>query len=142
LTFELKKRILVHDVIRMDRKLFLKTVKAVVNYICICSDHPAGWSYSQGKYMLRPLPSYCHPVLIPLCWKLWYFAIWSSVDGWKGNTTNSDQSHTSVWNRLGKPYTPGQTRDGIRCLGGIRIPCRTVTPAVIPISKSGKQSNL
>ena len=36
----------------------------------------------------------------------------------------------------GLTRTPGHTGGGIRCLGGVSIPCRPVTPAVSPIPLS------
>jgi hypothetical protein len=33
-----------------------------------------------------------------------------------------------------------KTRGGIRCLGGVRIPCRPVTPSVSPINKEVNES--
>jgi hypothetical protein len=41
---------------------------------------------------------------------------------------------------IGQTRTPGETRGGIRCVGGVSIPCWPVTHAVSPISKSGKRS--
>jgi hypothetical protein len=42
---------------------------------------------------------------------------------------------------IGLTWTHGHTRGGIRCRGGVNIPCRLATPAVISLSDSGKRSN-
>jgi hypothetical protein len=56
--------------------------------------------------------------------------------------TNNHLSHKST-KELGITQTPGYTRGGIRCVGGVTIPCRLITPALIPIlvSKLGTRNN-
>jgi hypothetical protein len=58
---------------------------------------------------------------------------------WKYKWTVTDLLNSI--NRAGLTRTPGYTRGGIRCLGGVSIPCRPVTVAVRPISLSSKRSN-
>jgi hypothetical protein len=56
--------------------------------------------------------------------------------------TNSNQSHKpykKFKSENGRIRTFESIRDGIRCHGGVRIPCRPVTPAVSPISRLGSQ---
>jgi hypothetical protein len=43
---------------------------------------------------------------------------------------------------MGQKLASGYTTGGIGCLGGVSTPCRLATPAVSPISKSGKWNNL
>jgi hypothetical protein len=55
------------------------------------------------------------------------------------NSMNNEQSSCPVGNtnlRIGQTWTSGYTRDGIRCLRGVSISCRPVTPAVSPISNA------
>jgi hypothetical protein len=42
---------------------------------------------------------------------------------------------------MGQTRTSGYTKGGFRCLGGVSIPCRPVTTAVSPVSKSGNGKN-
>jgi hypothetical protein len=52
--------------------------------------------------------------------------------------TNSIQSHKSYRKNKsenGRTWTSEYIRGGIRCLGGISIPCRPVTPAVSHFSR-------
>jgi hypothetical protein len=44
--------------------------------------------------------------------------------------------------RIGHKRTFGYTWGGLKCLWGISIPCRPATPAVDPISRSGKRYTL
>jgi hypothetical protein len=55
--------------------------------------------------------------------------------------TNSHLSHKPCGkykSRMGQTRTSGYTKGGIKCLSGVSIPCRPVTPVVSPIFKSAK----
>jgi hypothetical protein len=56
--------------------------------------------------------------------------------------TNSNQSHKpyrKFKSENGRIWTFEFIRGGIKCHGGVCIPCRPVTPTVSPISRLGSQ---
>jgi hypothetical protein len=56
--------------------------------------------------------------------------------------TNSNQSHKSYKKNKsdnGRTQTSEFIRGGIRCHGGVSIPCRSITPAVSPFSRLDKR---
>jgi hypothetical protein len=57
----------------------------------------------------------------------------------RGNLIHNHQSHKSC--RKNKSENSVYTRGWIRCLRGVSIPCRQVTAAMIPISRSCKRNN-
>jgi hypothetical protein len=60
----------------------------------------------------------------------------------KTKIRNSIQSHKSdrkYKSENGRTRTSEYIRGGIRCHGGVSIPCRSITPAVRPFSRLGKR---